>query len=678
MDAVRTIGLATGVFVLTLLASTALAESQIGPDEIAELKRAIGALQAQNEALATRVATLEAEAIKSAEPPIAASPPSGAQTKHPGGGTTASASSDEQPIGSQGSPLAGQAGRSNGATADGPLPVAESAQAIEKIDILEQRVLELEIANAAQREETVAIQREKERLEQRMAALESSGATGAAGRGPTASDKVAAPSGAPVARAEPERVGMALDVDADLERARLEQRVSELEAAQYAQEDATRAIIRDSMTSVGSNINESVALGGALEVVAGWSQDFDGSSGGDVLLNTAELDLEVAVNEWATAGMVIQYEDGMEASFVSIGGFEESVDRINLDTAYITLGDPQRFPPFLTAGQIVLPFGISTGNPVADVLTIEDPLTIAGFELRQVAVGIGAGFPTPSQTPREPVVQPPIRPQILKPAWDGILSAVGHSPPKSYPQPLVPVVPPPDPPAFNFGIYSYNGDTYDKTQSGWRPDDQIDLTFGYRTSGHCGKPYDELKPFSFCPWTLDIDIDYNSSIFDSRFLRAGYRQWLGDIGFVPGMAASLKSTLGPVSFVGEWNGAIGTATFTDDAQNEVSISPGAWQVSLGYQLDWNPWMESVGAQGTYLAMSYSETMDFGGAQREIGGELSRVGFLPKRRLLIGGGEWFMDGVKFAIEFSRDWDYSEEEGGTGRTANSVFSSLTYVW
>jgi len=104
--------------------------------------------------------------------------------------------------------------------------------------------------------------------------------------------------------------------------------------------------------------------------------------------------------------------------------------------------------------------------------------------------------------------------------------------------------------------------------------------------------------------------------------------------------------------VGEWNSAIGTARFTDDAQNRVSINPGAWQVSLGYQLDWNPWLEAIGAQGTYLTMSYSESRDFGGAQRDIDGERSRVGFLPRRRLLISAGEWFMDGIKLAIEYSR--------------------------
>lgn len=459
----------------------------------------------------------------------------------------------------------------------------------------------------------------------------------------------------------------------------MEQRVSELESARHAQEDATRAIIRDAMTSVGSNINDSVALGGTLEIVAGWNEGFDGTSANDVLLNTAELDLEFSVNDWTRAGLVIEYDDGKDISFLSTGGFEESVDRINLDTAFITIGDPQRFPPYLTAGRIILPFGISTGNPVADVLTIEDPLTISGFEQRQVAIGIGAGFPTPSQTPPLPVTPPPVRPQVMKPGWDKLLSSAGLEVPTAYPPPPAAIVPPPEPPQFNLAIYTFNDDTFDRKQSsGWHPDDHFNLTFGYRTGGHCGRPYDELEASDFCPWSLGLAIDYNSSVFDSRFMRWEYRKWLSAIGLVPGVAASLKSTLGPISLVGEWNGAIGTATFTDDAQNRVSISPAAWQVSLGYQPDWNPWMEAIGAQGTYLTASYSESRDFSGVQRDLDGEFSRVGFLPKRRLLIGAGEWFMDGIKLAIEYSRDWDYSQREGGTGRSADGLFTGLTYTW
>jgi hypothetical protein len=169
-----------------------------------------------------------------------------------------------------------------------------------------------------------------------------------------------------------------------------------------------------------------------------------------------------------------------------------------------------------------------------------------------------------------------------------------------------------------------------------------------------------------------------NSVFDSRFLEFEYEQFLGQIGFVPGMAARVKTTLGPVSLVGEWNGAIDDATFTDDLGRRVDITPSAWQTSLGYQFDWNPWVEEFGAQGTFINISYSESHDLAGVTRSIFDEPTRVGFVPKRRILVNVSEWVLDGVKFAIEYSHNVDYSKSEGRTGNSANGVLSHLTYVW
>jgi hypothetical protein len=200
-----------------------------------------------------------------------------------------------------------------------------------------------------------------------------------------------------------------------------------------------------------------------------------------------------------------------------------------------------------------------------------------------------------------------------------------------------------------------------------------------------------LRGFGLCPWTVDFDVDYNSSVFDSRFLEAEYRGFLDQIGFVPGVAASVKSTLGPMSLVVEWNSAIKRAKFFDDRgvtadapqrTHAVSIKPAAWQVSLGYQFDWNPWVESIGAQGTFVAIGYSQSRDLAGVTRSINNqgnvELTKVGRVPQKRLLLTAGEWVTDGLKVAVEYSRNWDYSISEGGTGKATNGVFASLTYVW
>src|SRR3972149_8720206 len=167
----------------------------------------------------------------------------------------------------------------------------------------------------------------------------------------------------------------------------LEERVKELETEKTAGEEATRSIIRHAVSTLGSKINESVSLGGTLEVLAGSREDFSGKSENVLKLNTVELDLEIQTNEWTSGSLVLQFVDGTDVLFPTTAGFDTGVERINIDTAFITIGDPQRFPPFVTAGRIILPFGISTGDPVANVLTIEDPLTIEVFEMREVALG---------------------------------------------------------------------------------------------------------------------------------------------------------------------------------------------------------------------------------------------------------------------------------------------------
>jgi hypothetical protein len=457
----------------------------------------------------------------------------------------------------------------------------------------------------------------------------------------------------------------------------LDQRVKELETEKAAQEDATRAIIRDALSTLGSKINESVALGGTLEVLAGSAETFQGPSAKVLRLNTAELDFEIQPNEWTLGTLIIEYIDGTNVIFPTTDGFEAGVDRINLDQGFLTIGDPQRFPPFLTGGRMIVPFGISTGDPVADVLTIEDPLTIEVFETKQDAILIGVGLPTPPLTPATPPVTPPrVRPLVINPLISSFSRALGHKP--RPPQPLTPITPTPAPPLFNAGIYFFNGETARRLNRDWRPTDNMGATLGFRTKGNCGRPLDQLGGSFFCPWSIDVDVDYTNSVFDSLFLETEYQHFLSQIGFVPGAAASLKATLGPTSLVAEWNGAISNAIFTDDLGKQVSLEPSAWQITLGYQFDWNPWVEVIGAQGNYITIGYSQTHDLAGVKRLFQEEHITIGNAPKRRFLVSVGEWVMDNVKVAVEYSHNVDYPKEEGGTGHDANGFFLAITAVW
>ncbi len=445
-------------------------------------------------------------------------------------------------------------------------------------------------------------------------------------------------------------------------RKRLEERVKELEDAKTAQEDATRAIIRDSLSTLGSKINEAVTLGGALEVLGSRSSSFQGTTTDKFELNTAELDLEVQVSDWVLGNLTLEFLDSTS----------DSAERISLDTAFLTLGDTQRFPIYVKAGRVTLPFGTSTGVQRADVLSIDSPLTIDAFETRKTAIEFGFALPTPTPGPApRGVVVPPVRPLVVNPLVSSFAKFLGYKPPPPRPTPPSPVAPTPVAPPFYGSFSFFEGNTDVRSDRSFF--DNINGELGYRTQGHCGRPYSDLRGSAFCPWSIDFNVNYNSSIFESRFFETEYSAELGDIGRVAGVAASVKATVGRMSFVGEWNGLLDDARFVDTTGKSIDIKPEAWQVALGYQFDWNPWVEVIGDQGTFFGLGYSESRDLSG----IDGT-ARNGSLPKRRLTLTAGEWVLDGAKLLIEYSHTWDYSTSEGGTGNTANAVSGSLTYVW
>jgi hypothetical protein len=452
--------------------------------------------------------------------------------------------------------------------------------------------------------------------------------------------------------------------------------VKELESARTAQEDATRAIIRESVSTLGSKINETVSLGGAVEFLAGSSRDFSGAKQNTLQLNTAELDFDIQASPWALANMKIGYTTGTSVQFPNTRGFESGVDRFTLDTASITIGDLQRFPIYLKAGRMNLAFGSSTGTHRSDVLSIESPLTTDAFETKRNAIGFGFGLPTPALGRTEPpVVVPPVRPLVLAPAIDAFGRQLGYTAPPERPKRAIPVSLPPEPPPYYGSLFFYEGHNIGVQRSFTR---NINARLGYRTGGHCGRPYSELRSSDFCPWSLDVNVDYNTSVFDSQFLSSEYRPFLDTFGPVRGMASTLKLTLGPVLLVGEWGGATQRAVFQDDAGKVFSIKPSAWQVAFGYQFDWNPWVESIGGKGTFLALGYSRTSDLAGATQLIGTVSNRVGSLPRSRWTLTAGEWVLDGLKVQLEYSQIRDYPISLGGTGATGSGIQTTLTYSW
>jgi hypothetical protein len=287
--------------------------------------------------------------------------------------------------------------------------------------------------------------------------------------------------------------------------------------------------------------------------------------------------------------------------------------------------------------------------------------------MKEDAVLVGIGLPTPAPAPTVSVLAPPpVKSKVLRPLFGGLTHLLGYRPPpavRTEPAVIEPVAPPPP---VTLGVFWYRGKTvsHKRPAAAWYPGMHWGATAGFRTTGTTA---------------IEITADYNSSVFDSRFLEAEYDGFLEEVGLVPGMAGSLKAKVGPVGIIGEWNGAIKNGKLEDDEGFTHTIAPRAWQVGMIYQLGWNSGVEALGAQGTYVAVDYSRSLDLHGIAAVPVNELLRLGALPMERFLVSFGEWVMDGVRVQLEYSYIKDYPTTlRGGTGQSGSGVFGMITYDW
>jgi hypothetical protein len=469
------------------------------------------------------------------------------------------------------------------------------------------------------------------------------------------------------------------DLSETVEKRPIAARVKELEIGWAAQESATRQIIADTLNKTGPNINKYLSLSGVVEGLASRTQDFVGPSKENLQLSTAELDFDIKLSDWLTGALVLHFDSGTGAIFptgnqpVVPGLPGTGVDRFTLDRTHILVGDLMQFPIAARFGVETLHFGTSTGVARLDTLSIGTPLTTEVFENRQTAGGLEFAFPTPPLQPLPaPVVVPKVNPLVVAPAVQQIARWMGYVPPPQRPFKPLPVTPPLDPPPFYGSVVAYKGS--DSIIPNRTKIDDYNAALGFRTRGHCGVPYDQLTDSLICPWTFDFHVDYDTSVFESRFLHSSYLPFLPEIGRIPGVAASVKASFGPFAFVGEVNAALKDARFIDGLGIARSMMPMTWQASIAYQFDWNPWVTEIGAQGDFISLGYSGSKDMAGVAMLINGLPTRIGFVPQHRLFLTGGEWVMDGLKVAVEYSANWDYPVSSGGTGKLAHGAFGLL----
>ena len=121
-----------------------------------------------------------------------------------------------------------------------------------------------------------------------------------------------------------------------------------------------------------------VQLHGLVEVEYGYSEDYAGTDGSDIVLATVELGVEAAINDNVDASVVLFYE--------------EDDTPLELDVGVIDLHD-ESSPGSISLGQMYVPFGAFESNMISDPLTLEIGETRASTILfNYVRAGMSAGF----------------------------------------------------------------------------------------------------------------------------------------------------------------------------------------------------------------------------------------------------------------------------------------------
>jgi len=124
-----------------------------------------------------------------------------------------------------------------------------------------------------------------------------------------------------------------------------------------------------------------IAVSGGAEGQIQYTNDYDHSRSADVDLTKAELDFIGEASPWATAALILSYDNG------GIVGIPNRVrnSRLTLSRGFITIGQLNKSPIYGTLGQVYLPFGRYANYRVTTPSTqvigrIKERAVILGFD----------------------------------------------------------------------------------------------------------------------------------------------------------------------------------------------------------------------------------------------------------------------------------------------------------
>lgn len=109
-----------------------------------------------------------------------------------------------------------------------------------------------------------------------------------------------------------------------------------------------------------------VELSGKLEAQANYHRPYVGHSTSDIDLTGLELDVSAAINRWTTGFMALNYDNSPLATDAT----RADNSKLFVNKAFITLGNLNSSPFYLTAGQFYVPFGKYSSFMVSSPLTL--------------------------------------------------------------------------------------------------------------------------------------------------------------------------------------------------------------------------------------------------------------------------------------------------------------------
>ncbi len=102
-------------------------------------------------------------------------------------------------------------------------------------------------------------------------------------------------------------------------------------------------------------------LSGTLQPLFTYQKPYSGSAAGNMTMDSAELDTTALINPWVEGLMSLVYTSEPPAE----GGDITSNSSVSVDKAFINVGNLDKTPFYMTAGQVYVPFGQFASNMVS-------------------------------------------------------------------------------------------------------------------------------------------------------------------------------------------------------------------------------------------------------------------------------------------------------------------------